>query len=156
MDNSSAKVKVKMEEFSGQIGQMLPSLPFARVTASFSRLDARSGPAPEHWVRETIVRRGPNRHVGSHFVFPLRLVSCQREWLRSSYGFVYNEVVGSGGSLLSGACVGPPPWSREQKCRFSQVTSFCFNPFTVWQIPYKGWPILPAQCESSYHAMRSM
>lgn len=37
-----------------------------------------------------------------------------------------------------------------------EVTSFCFDPFTVWQIPYQGWPILPAQCELCYPAAHWM
>lgn len=47
------------------------------------------------------------------------------------------------------ACrVGQLHWRGWPK-HAARVTSFCFDPFAVWQIPHQSWPILPAQCESS-------
>lgn len=38
-------------------------------------------------------------------------------------------------------------FTNRTKARKYKVTSLCFDPFAVWQIPYKSWPLLPSQCE---------
>lgn len=38
-------------------------------------------------------------------------------------------------------------FANRSKARKYKVTSLCFDPFAVWQISNKSWPLLPSQCE---------
>lgn len=86
------------------------------------------GPPPLSCLEKTLIyfeeRKIPNSFIGN-LIFCIFFPLC---WLPNN-----REVV-----LY---------FANRSNARKYKVTSSCFDPFAVWQISYKSWPLLPSQCE---------